>query len=102
MVVSAACSDPKFDVQVGVAYPSNHAGGCEAVLLFVTPPMGGLNGTPQKQKIAFESVYVGGCQQQTVSFRIDPCEHLATVKGNGIWSMDTGIHILSIGEALAL
>ena len=54
MVVSGVCLDPTFDVQVGVENPSSQLGGRQAVILFVTSPMGGLNGAPQKQLIAFE------------------------------------------------
>ena len=88
---------PSFDVEVMVTNAGS-LGGRQPVLLFVTPPRGGLDGTPVKRLVAFESAYVAAGDHQSVGFTIHPCVHLASARSDGTSGMGVGTHTLSVGD----
>ncbi len=49
--------------------------------------------------MAFEKLYLGEYEQRELTFNIDPCTHLSTVKEDGTYMLDTGTHILTVGSA---
>ena len=96
--VAGTCTIPSFDVEVKVSNTGNMAGR-QPVLLFVTPAGGGLDGTPLKQLVAFESVHVAAGDHRSISFTIHPCVHLASARSDGTSGMGVGTHTLSVGDA---
>lgn len=97
VIVSGTCTIPSFDVEVEVMNAGSLAGR-QPVLLFTTPPRGGLDGTPVKQLVAFESVHVVAGARRSISFTIHPCVHLASARSDGTSGMAAGTHTLSIGD----
>ncbi|CAM6032967.1 unnamed protein product [Sphagnum compactum] len=73
--------------------------GKHSLLLFSETPTAGIKGAPLRQQLAFETLYLGAGEQRELTFNIDPCTQLSTVKEDGTYMLDTGTHILTVGSA---
>ncbi|CAK9275996.1 unnamed protein product [Sphagnum jensenii] len=73
--------------------------GKHSLLLFSETPTAGIKGAPLRQLLAFETLYLGADEQRQLTFNIDPCTQLSTVKEDGTYMLDTGTHILTVGSA---
>jgi len=95
-VENIPCSKLTFTSSIFVRNHDN-MDGSHSVLLYSRSPATH-KGVPQKQLIGFRSVHVQGKQTTKVTFEVKPCDHLSTVKENGVRVLTIGSHSLIVGD----
>ncbi|EOY17590.1 Glycosyl hydrolase family protein [Theobroma cacao] len=72
--------------------------GSEVVIVYSQPP-DGIVGTPFKQVVGFERVFVAAKQSQKVNFELNACKSLNIVDGRGYTLLPSGLHKIMLGTS---
>ncbi|XP_020260446.1 probable beta-D-xylosidase 6 isoform X1 [Asparagus officinalis] len=89
-----SCEALKFFTRISVVNRGD-IDGSHVVLLF-SKTMTQAKGSPKKQLIGFERVYVEAKGSTEIGFLIDPCKHLSTVNEEGERILIVGAHVLML------
>lgn len=93
------CGRIAFSADVGV-HNAGKMGGKHSVLLFLKREDGGKeNGSPVKELIGFEKLYLKAGERTQVRFQLKPCEHFGRSDVDGSNVLDGGAHFLVVEEA---
>ncbi|KAJ9673794.1 hypothetical protein PVL29_023379 [Vitis rotundifolia] len=90
------CEAKKFSAIIAVRNGGEMAGK-HPVLLFVKQAKAG-NGSPMKQLVGFQNVFLDAGESANVEFILSPCEHLSRANKDGLRVMEQGIHLLVVGD----
>ncbi|XVE82353.1 hypothetical protein DITRI_Ditri15bG0141800 [Diplodiscus trichospermus] len=71
--------------------------GSDVVLVYSVPPEG-IHGTPMKQVVGFERVYVEAKQSKTVKFSLNVCKSFNIVDVSGYRLLPSGLHKIIVGD----
>ena len=88
------CRELVFDVKMRVKNSGKHNGG-HTVMLYSTPPAG--RGSPRRQLVAFEKVFLGAEEERMVDFSVDVCRDLSLADEMGVRKVALGEHLLHVG-----
>ncbi|XP_078444246.1 beta-D-xylosidase 4-like [Wolffia australiana] len=89
------CRGLDFEVKLRVRNAGKAAGG-HTVMLFSMPPA--VHGSPRRQLLGFNKVYLAPAEQREVVFKVDVCRDLAVVDENGVRKVPLGAHLLHVGS----
>lgn len=90
------CEAKKLSTLLAVRNGGKMAGK-HPVLLFVKQAKAG-NGSPMKQLVGFQNVFLDAGESTNVEFILSPCEHLSRANKDGLMVMEQGIHLLVVGD----
>ncbi|XVE81598.1 hypothetical protein DITRI_Ditri15bG0077800 [Diplodiscus trichospermus] len=71
--------------------------GSDVVMVYSVPPEG-LQGTPIKQLVGFERVYLHAKESKTVKFALNACKSLNIVDVSGYRLLPSGLHKIVVGD----
>lgn len=92
---SQICQNVGFEILMKVSNMGQMSG-THTVFMFSTPPS--MHGSPQKQLLGFEKVYLQPEGIATVKFQIDVCKDLSVVDETGVRKVGLGRHVLHVGD----
>ncbi|XP_022723119.1 beta-xylosidase/alpha-L-arabinofuranosidase 1-like [Durio zibethinus] len=71
--------------------------GSDVILVYHVPPEG-IEGTPLKQLVGFERVYLHAKENKTVKFVLNVCKSLNIVNDSGYRLLPSGLHKIVVGD----
>lgn len=90
------CEASQFSATV-VVKNEGWVGGKHPVLLFVKPA-NATHGRPIKQLVGFQSVNLDAGKSASVTFMLNPCEHLSSANKDGSMIIEIGSYLLVVGD----